>query len=186
MLGRGLCATTSVAGLSAVLKNITTTCGCAESDHHWACNEITPSQTLQTPYDDKRPGESENRYVPSTLALRSACSLSGEDSVAVATGDHAAGYLYRHLAFSTGWFKQITSNSFRFQCLRLFWDRPWNFAHMFNVPLPSVLRIFLFSPPEMWVFFFFFFLFGFEGGIPHFRPRKTKKKTFVKGSAGVH
>ena len=52
----------------------------------------------------------------------------------------------------TDWSKHITPNFFRVQCPRRFWEiRPWSFVHVFNVPLPSLLRF----------CFFFRQIFGF-------------------------
>ena len=46
--------------------------------------------------------------------------------------------------YDTGWFKHKTPNSFRVQCPRRFWEiRPWIFAHVFNVPPPSLSRMYL-------------------------------------------
>ena len=46
---------------------------------------------------------------------------------------------YGYSGVSTGWFKHKPPNSFRCQCPRRFLRvRPWNFAHVFSVPLPSL------------------------------------------------
>ena len=65
--------------------------------------------------------------------------------------------------------------------------RPWNYAHVFNLPLPSLLRmgffVFVFFSPKMW------------GPLrPKIYPKNTKKtniwrkkyKKIVKGPAGAH
>ena len=41
------------------------------------------------------------------------------------------------------WFLHFTAQ--KYKCPRRFWEfRHWNFAHVFNVPVPSLLRFYLF------------------------------------------
>ena len=79
-----------------------------------------------------------------------------------------------------GCFKLIAPNSFRIHYPRRFLrDRPWKIPQVFNLPLPSPLRMFfLFFSPDVWVFVLFGYL-GLKGS----HTSSKKKQRTSKSSA---
>ena len=85
----------------------------------------------------------------------------------------------------------LRSTAQKSKCPRRFWEiRPWNFAHVCNVPLPSLRRMNVF-----FVFFFFRWKCAFRKTQiyktiqkPKYLARENinKRNPFAKGSAGAH